>query len=261
MEKACNICGSPMDPIFSGKILKKYTIQYFQCKNCEYLCTEDPYWLPEAYKNSINVTDTGIISRNIYASKIVSCVVFLFLRRDQKGLDYGGGYGILTRMMRDIGFDFYWWDPHTQNLFAQGFEYPRNGHDIEVITAFENLEHFYNPIQDLEKMLSISHNVIFTTEIIPNPVPKPDDWWYYGQEHGQHISFYSNQTLQTIAEKFGVQVYSYNNLHFFTDKKINKTLWILVCKFGIRFLYPLVRIKMKSKTVEDMHFLKNLGEI
>ncbi len=37
-------------------------------------------------------------------------------------LDYAGGYGVFTRLMRDIGFDFYWHDPYTQNLFANGFE-------------------------------------------------------------------------------------------------------------------------------------------
>jgi hypothetical protein len=261
MEKTCTICGSPMDPVFSGKILKKYTAQYFQCKKCEYLCTENPYWLEEAYKNPINVTDTGIIARNISASKIVACIVFLFFKTDQKGLDYGGGYGILTRLMRDIGFDFYWWDPHTKNLFAQGFEYPHQCRDIGVITAFENFEHFLNPMEDLEKIFSISHNVIFSTEMIPDPVPKPGEWWYYGSEHGQHISFYSPHTLQTIAEKFGVQVYSYRDIHFFTEKKINKTFWKFVCKFGIRLLFPFILVKMKSRTIEDMHFLIDTGEI
>ena len=126
--------------------------------------------------------------------------------------------------MRDIGFDFYWHDPYTQNIFAQGFEYPENCGEIELLTAFENFEHFANPLEDLEKMFSITHNIIFSTELVPEPVPKPDEWWYYGLEHGQHVSFYSQQTLKIIAEKFGVNCYSYNNLHFFTRKKISKTL-------------------------------------
>jgi len=249
-----------MDPIFSGKILKKYSVQYFQCTFCGYVCTENPYWLDESYKHSINITDTGMISRNIYASKIITCMLFLFLKKKSKGLDYGGGYGILTRLLRDIGFDFYWRDPFTQNLFAQGFEYPKNCNEIEVITAFENFEHFIYPLVDLEKIFSISHNIIFSTELLPNPVPKPEEWWYYGLEHGQHISFYSKQTLQTIAEKFGVYYYSYNSLHFFTHKKINKIFWKFVCIFGVRFIFPLIQFKMKTKTFEDMYFLMDTGE-
>lgn len=256
MEKTCTICGSPMDPVFSGTILKKYVVQYFQCSRCGYVCTEQPYWLDESYKNAITMTDTGIVSRNIDASKISSCIIFLFLKKDQKGLDYGGGYGILTRLMRDIGFDFYWWDPHTKNLFAQGFENPGPCTAVEVITAFENFEHFVNPLDDLEKIFSLSHNVIFSTEMLPNPLPKPHEWWYYGLEHGQHVSFYSKKTLQTIAEKFGVFCYSYHNLHFFTHKKISKPLWVFVCTFGIRFMFPFIQLTMHSKTVDDMHFLK-----
>jgi hypothetical protein len=257
MEKECNICGNAVSPIFSAEILKKYNVQYFQCPVCGYVCTENPYWLPESYKNSINITDTGMLLRNIHLSKISSCILFLFFKKDAKYLDYGGGYGVLTRLMRDIGFDFYWHDPYTQNLFAQGFEYHKNCTEIELITSFESFEHFNKPLEDLEKIFSISHNVIFSTELLPNPVPKPEDWWYYGLEHGQHISFYSQHTLQTIAESFGLNLYSYNNVHCFTGKKINNTLWKIGCKFGIRFIFPLIQSKMKSKTFEDMNFLKD----
>jgi len=261
MVTICNICGNTTKPIFSGKILKKYTIQYFQCNNCGYICTENPYWLPESYKHSINITDTGMLWRSIHLSKISSCILFLFFKQNKKYLDYGGGYGVLTRLMRDIGFDFYWYDPFTQNLFAQGFEYTKNCHEIELITAFENFEHFVNPLEDLEKIFSISHNVIFSTELVPVPLPKPNEWLYYGLEHGQHISFYSPQTLKTIAEKFGVNCYSYNNIHFFTRKKISNTFWKLVCKFGFRFIFPLAKFKIKSKTVEDMNFLNGKLDI
>lgn len=55
-----------MKPVFSDKILHKYTVQYYQCPQCEYLCTEEPYWLKEAYANPINDTDTGILVQIFY---------------------------------------------------------------------------------------------------------------------------------------------------------------------------------------------------
>lgn len=259
MKKICNICGGVMAPVFSGQILNKYRVQYFQCPDCEYICTGDPSWLQEAYKNPINRTDTGILSRNIYDAKITSCIIYSFFPQNKKYLDYGGGYGILTRLMRDIGFDFYWYDPYTQNLFAQGFEYSRNGDEIDVITSFESFEHFVQPLDVLEKIFAISHNIIFSTILLPKPVPKPDDWWYYGLEHGQHVSFYSEKTLQTIAKKFGVNCYSYNAIHIFTPKKIDKIMWCLVCKL-YWLVYPLVKLKMVSKTFRDMEYLKNSKE-
>ena len=70
MDKMCDICGNIMNPVFLGRIMNKYEIQYYQCNNCEYVCTEEPYWLQEAYVDTINYTDTGILRRNLYFSKV-----------------------------------------------------------------------------------------------------------------------------------------------------------------------------------------------
>ncbi|WP_143727249.1 class I SAM-dependent methyltransferase, partial [Methanoculleus chikugoensis] len=238
--------------------LNKYNVQYFQCPDCEYICTDDPHWLQEAYINPINCTDTGILLRNIYDAKITSCILYCFFSKDANCLDYGGGYGILTRLMRDIGFNYYWHDPNTQNMFARGFEYPQYDAEIDVVTSFESFEHFVRPLDDIANIFAISHNVIFSTELLPRPVPKPDDWWYYGLEHGQHVSFYSQKTLQVLARKFGVNYYSSNNIHIFTPKKINKIMWILICKL-YWLIFPLVKFKMVKKTFQDMEFLIKLG--
>jgi len=61
------------------------------------------------------------MSRNISSSKITAVILFFLFKKFGKFLDFGGGYGIFTRLMRDIGFDFYWYDPHSTkekiNLF------------------------------------------------------------------------------------------------------------------------------------------------
>jgi hypothetical protein len=43
--------------------------------------------------------------------------------------------------------------------------------------------------------------LIVSTDLVPRPTPLPDEWWYYGSDHGQHVSFYTLPTLQYIAEK------------------------------------------------------------
>jgi len=72
------------------------------------------------------------------------------------------------------GFNFYHYDPYTQNLFAKGFEYDSQ-FAINAVTTFETFEHFVNPLEEIEKMLSISKNIIFTTELLPQPIPKPHE--------------------------------------------------------------------------------------
>jgi len=59
-------------------ILNKYTIDYFHCPNCGFLQTQEPFWLDEAYKDPINISDTGYLSRNIYLSKKLT-VSFRFI--------------------------------------------------------------------------------------------------------------------------------------------------------------------------------------
>jgi len=80
-----------------------------------------PYWLDEAYGDAISVLDTGLIQRNLHiAERLAPLLYFLF---DHKApyLDVAGGYGMLVRLMRDIGFDFYWSDKYCRNLFAECF--------------------------------------------------------------------------------------------------------------------------------------------
>jgi len=86
----CQICKSKMQKIFDAKIMNKYEIDYFYCQNCGFLQTEEPYWLDEAYKDPITLTDTGYMQRNIYLSKITTILLLMFFDYKKKFLDYGG---------------------------------------------------------------------------------------------------------------------------------------------------------------------------
>jgi len=99
-------------------------------------------------------------------------------------------------------------------------------------------------------MLSLSKNIIFTTELLSIPIPKPTDWWYYGLDHGQHISFYSNKTFDFIAKKYNLNFITSGYIHLLTGKKVSKyQLQIIkLTKFG---LYKILQKQLKSKTWED----------
>ncbi|MBS4062394.1 MAG: class I SAM-dependent methyltransferase [Bacteroidetes bacterium] len=245
----CKICNQKSNSVFSARILKKYNINYFHCEQCGFLQTEEPYWLDEAYSESINVSDTGYIQRNINLSQKLTILLALFFDRKEKFLDFAGGYGVLTRIMRDIGFDFFWDDKYTKNLFAKGFEYQKEW-EYEAVTSFESLEHFVDPIYEIEYLLKISKNLIFSTELLPNPIPKPQDWSYYALDHGQHISFYSLNTFKFIAKKYNLNYANLNGLHVLTQRKIsNYKLKIL--KFNRFGLHKLLQKQLNSKTWQD----------
>ena len=118
----CPICTSTLRFAFNAKVLKKYEISYWQRPKCELLKTEKPYWLDEAYQNAIIDGDTGLVQRNNSIAKKLSGILYFVFNKNAAYLDVAGGYGMLTRLMRDYGFHFYWTDPYCQNILARGFE-------------------------------------------------------------------------------------------------------------------------------------------
>lgn len=256
----CNICNSKTQHVFTSKILGKYDVKYFKCDNCGYLFTEEPYWLSEAYSRAINISDTGLINRNIEFSKFLSVLIYFNFNKDAKFLDYAGGYGIFTRLMRDVGFDFYWNDPYTQNLLANGFEYDNNSDTkFELLTAFEVFEHLVNPKEELAKMLKLTDTIVFSTELLPSEIPNPKSWWYYGFNHGQHVGFYSQKTLTELAQIFNLNYYLVSGVHLFTKHKIN-SLKLSLNKIRNYGLYNFVKRNITSRINSDSTNLKKLKE-
>jgi hypothetical protein len=252
----CKICQSSSQKIFTAKILYKYDVDYYQCTHCGFGQTEKPYWLEEAYLSSMNLSDTGVMYRCERMSKITTSLLFLFFKTKGKFLDYAGGFGVFTRQMRDIGFDFYWQDPYTKNEIARGFEGSLD-QKYDVVTTFESFEHFDNTLQEIEKIVKLTDTIILTTDLIPRPAPAHSNWWYYASEHGQHISFYSQDSFKVIAKKFEMNYYNAMNVHVLTKKKIG-VLGTLFFKFKyakhLLYLgYFIFNLFIKSKSLEDMN--------
>lgn len=220
MKSTCTICGSETVKLFNAKVLMKYDVDYFQCKHCGFIETEQPHWLKEAYDSVITQLDIGLIWRNQLFSGIIEKVLLAgTINPDGKFLDYGGGYGMFVRMMRDKGFDFYRQDIYCENLFAKYFDISDipEQKKFEAVTAFEVFEHLENPIAELEKMLSMTDTVIFSTELQPAGDLSSESWWYFIPETGQHISLYSFNSLKHMAERYSLYFYSdKTNLHIFS---------------------------------------------
>lgn len=256
----CAVCGASMSAVFQAKLLDKYDVQYHQCSGCGLLQTEEPYWLDEAYTDAIAVADTGLVMRNFsIASKLV---VLLYLGFEKRGafLDIAGGYGMLTRLMRDYGFDYYWDDKYCQNLLARGFEAERSSNGFSALTAFEVLEHLPDPLNFIKNSMEQhrSRTLIFSTELYAGKEPPPKEWWYYTFRTGQHISFYRRSTLEHISQRLGLNFYSLNGIHVITDKTLNMIplLQVAMGRFA-PLLALLARRKLGSLTFSDhLEFLR-----
>jgi hypothetical protein len=183
----------------------------------------DPIWLGEAYAEPINRSDTGYVWRNLWARDKMRECIELNLNADGIFLDYAAGYGLFVRLMRDAGYDFRWSDLYCQNLFVRGFEAPEplTG-PFEAVTALEVFEHLTNPTKEIKKLSAITSCLVFSTQLVPEPAPKLENWWYYGLEHGQHIAFYTRESLEVLAKQFGYEFATDGaGLHVFSRKHVS----------------------------------------
>lgn len=223
-EKNCQICSNPTKYIFSQRILLKYDVKYIECTKCGFIQTETPYWLDEAYKSTITNLDIGLLSRaDICLQKAIKLIATLqrydVVNHDMKILDFAGGYGVFTRKMRDKGFDAFWQDDFCENIFAQSFEIDGNTY-YDLITAFEVFEHVTDPVELVKRLRNYGKIIFFSTELVPTDKSKIDNWWYLTPTTGQHVSFYTIESLRILGEINNMVYFNSSNFHVFIPKEI-----------------------------------------
>lgn len=256
----CNICDAQSVFYAEATILQKYRVQYFCCPNCGFVQTEEPFWLDEAYAEAITRTDIGIVQRNLMSAKFAKAFILTFFDANARFVDYGGGYGLLVRLMRDNGFDFYRWDKYCPNLFAQSFDASSN-QVFELLTAIEVFEHFVHPLENIQQMFSLSHNILFTTLPISSPPPSIEKWWYYGLEHGQHIAFYTRKSLEIIAKQMGMHLNSHGYWHLFSKHKIPSFCFRLISNYWMAIVAArLLRGKLQRRSLLSDDYLALTGK-
>lgn len=253
MNLKCPLCKGTRKRCFRTEVLNAYQVDYFYCDNCGLLQTEHPYWLKEAYNTVIAHTDTGLVSRNIAISKRLACMLFFLLGKNGKYADIAGGYGLLTRLMRSVGFDFYWSDLFCENIFAKGFEVTATENAFSAVTAFEVLEHIPDPVEFMQRSLDNAQTstIIFSTDLFEGHPPRPEAWRYYSLGTGQHISLYQRRTIVFLGKRLSLNAYSYKNMHMLTDKHISRYAFRILAGRLSNPIHEYVRVRMNTRDLID----------
>lgn len=257
-SKLCCVCQNRLRHAFNTVVLNKYRASASFCMKCGLLQIDNPTWLNEAYIGPIASSDTGLVERNLCFSRMLTPLLFHVFGSEKRFVDFAGGTGLFTRLMRDAGFDFYWNDPYCTNVHAKGFEFVDDKAPYAAVTAIELFEHVINPIEFVKDTISKTKTgvIIFSTILFDGLPPKTEEWSYYSFETGQHITFYQKKTLRFIADTVGLNYRSFDGLHFFFD---NKQADSFASYIASRLTRRIARYKanrnLQSKTLSDSTFM------
>jgi hypothetical protein len=197
----CRLCGAPTEQRFVLTVLARHRVAYSRCAGCGSLQTQTPYWLEEAYGGAAPNLDVGAAQRNLINHAVVSAVATLLGSR--RILDFGGGDGLLCRLLRDAGFDAAVQDRFRKPVYAEG--YGASGLEgYDLITVFEVLEHLADPARELGPLFAAGAPAILTTTALYRG--EGPDWVYLAAEAGQHVFFYSEAALGTYAAARGYRL-------------------------------------------------------
>lgn len=251
----CPICDEALNFVFKAHILHKYHADFTYCNGCGFLKAHEPHWLEEAYSQAIASTDTGLVARNYQIAEKLAAMLYFAMGERGAGryLDAAGGYGLLTRLMRDYGFNFYWSDKYCPNLLAPAFEFNAELNPCQAVTAFEVMEHLEDPAGFVSEALKQANcdTFIFSTVLFNGRPPAPDEWWFYSFDTGQHIAFFQQRTLELLARRLGLRFYSCKTFFIFTTRALSVAMLKFCTSRTSYLIAALARRRLGTRTMTD----------
>lgn len=199
----CRLCGQTSRYKFELQVLAKYRVGYYECEACGSLQTERPHWLGEAYAIPGVHIDVGQAARIIQTwIRMCHLLESIKLKTDRRCVDYGGSSGLLTRLMRDAGYDYFAYDPFDNSKYANYFALESLGEcAVELVSAFEVFEHFPNPSDALARVFAAQPSlVVFSTQFYEG---QGSEWDYLVPSCGQHVFFYRERALEEFCAAHG----------------------------------------------------------
>lgn len=206
---------------------------YHQCVTChgifldlkDRLSPSDEKKRYEMHTNSLQ--DSGY---RAYLEKFIDDIMhFLSIKGEsivkiENIIDYGSGPNpCLVQLLREKGYRAQGWDPFFSPEKA-GLD---SGHDM--VTCLEVAEHFGIPRNDFIKIaqyIDLDGFLGLGTHLLPEFSSAEQLWdffntWWYRQD-STHISFYSETSLQIVAETAGLEWFGHAGTNVYLFRKIRE---------------------------------------
>jgi hypothetical protein len=125
-------------------------------------------------------------------------------------LDYGGGSGLTSRLLRARG-----WRSSSHDHFGEGLGNVARLSTYDLVTAWEVFEHAVDPRRLMTELSNVTHArslILFSTLLSDGHIGRGMelDWWYLAPRNG-HVSLYSRDSLALLLHGHGFNVHHLND--------------------------------------------------
>jgi SAM-dependent methyltransferase len=191
-------------------------IYYSRCSNCGFcFAPEFSTWSQEEFLTRIYNDDYVRVDPEYIETRPKRIAAFLLsmfpkLPGSVRHLDYGGGNGLLAKILRESNWNSISCDPLLDgNASLDGLG------KFDLITAIEVFEHvpdLQKLISDLRFLLAPDGLVLFSTVVSDGEIHANQrlNWWYASPRNG-HISLFSRKSLAILAQRGHWNFSSFSN--------------------------------------------------
>lgn len=234
---SCSVCGgacSLLDVVDFNKScieargkflsLSGIPVYYALCSKCGFcFAPELMTWGAEKFKERIYNDEYVLVDPDYISVRPLDRAKYLLSTfgnrmHSVKHLDYGGGNGLLAKLLRQSNWQSVSYDPFVD----KNASIEKLG-KFDLITAFEIFEHVPDVrdlMSKLRSLLSPDGLILFSTLLSDGNI-RPNQrisWWYASPRNG-HISLFSKNSLAVLAQSNGFKFANCSNfMHVFFTK-------------------------------------------
>jgi SAM-dependent methyltransferase len=196
-------------------------VYYLVCGKCGFAFAPELYgWTLEEFSSRIYNDEYVLVDPDYIEARPRANAEHLQSLIGDKGrslrhLDYGGGHGLLSDLLRDSGWQSMSYDPFVDREVSVA-----DLGKFDLITAYEVFEHVPDVrglATNLATLLDQDGITLFSTLISNGNLARNQriTWWYASPRNG-HISLFSKESLYFLATREGMNFGSFSpNMHAF----------------------------------------------